>query len=182
MVVRRYARVVAGHLPNLGRFALRDYAVLTDVRHRWYVTVYSALAGMATHVVWDSFTHERATGIWAPLHLDRPAFAGLPWWHVLQYASTLLGGLAALLMFAHIGARHRLVEWHGTPDPVPTNIRRFWTVAGTVALLSVMALPLTADWSQVNVFGVRLLLIAALALGGGALTARPRLGEVAPAR
>src|SRR5689334_2229609 len=31
--------------------------------HRWWVTVWSALVGAASHVLWDSFTHPRAARI-----------------------------------------------------------------------------------------------------------------------
>jgi hypothetical protein len=55
-LIRRAAPVVAAHLPAWpGWLALPDYGVLGRVRHRWYVTVYSALLGAATHVAWDGW-------------------------------------------------------------------------------------------------------------------------------
>ena len=58
LLVRRAAPAVAAHLPGL----LRDYSVLGLVRHRWYVTASSALAGTVSHRLWDEVTHHGIPG------------------------------------------------------------------------------------------------------------------------
>src|SRR5436305_1049622 len=109
-LVRRYAADVAVHLP--GRwFALPDYGALARVRHRWYVTVWSALLGAGSHLFWDGFTHNPEIGGWAVRHipvLSREAAPGGPWWYLLQPVSTVLGGLVAVGLLAHIAALARI--------------------------------------------------------------------------
>jgi hypothetical protein len=168
-LVRRAAPTIAAHLPKLGGFALRDYGSLGAVRHRWYVTVYSAFVGVLTHLVWDSFTHERATHIWTFLPLDRIAFAGLPWWHVLQFGSTVVGALVTAVYAWHIGRRHLLLTWHGSPPLISTRPYRFWLVAVVVSGLGLDVIPALAASKLSFVLGVRLLIIGAVSLLAAAL-------------
>lgn len=60
-------RVVLRVLPlalwDAGSLHLHDYRTLAFVRHRWWVTFASALIGIATHLVLDTFTHEDGSGV-----------------------------------------------------------------------------------------------------------------------
>src|SRR4051812_5174416 len=56
-VLRWMAPTVAVHLPEGGPFALREYGTLGPVRHRWWITVLSAVLGAVSHIGWDAFTH-----------------------------------------------------------------------------------------------------------------------------
>jgi len=69
---------------------------------RFALIVASIMVGMATHLVWDSFTHSDRwlTRHWAPLrHAVRvPHLGFVPLYKLLQHASTL-AGLAILLLW-----------------------------------------------------------------------------------
>lgn len=55
----------------------------------------AAAIGAITHAFWDSFTHVRSIGIWGEW-LAHPVL-GMPLFHLLQYSSTVLGLLAAVV-------------------------------------------------------------------------------------
>ncbi|MEV0270815.1 DUF4184 family protein [Hamadaea sp. NPDC050747] len=66
----------------------------TRLRHPAYLlwVPVGAAVGASTHAFWDSFTHVRSIAIWGDW-LARPVL-GMPLFHLLQYASTVLGLLA----------------------------------------------------------------------------------------
>ena len=79
---------------------------------RFLHIVLSISAGIATHILWDSFTHSHtwATQHW-PILLKGfavPIFGALPLYQILQHASTLLGLTALTLWF---------VAWFRAEDP-----------------------------------------------------------------
>ena len=118
LVTRVIAGPLAAHLPDVGHFHLRDYAALAAQPRRrayWLVVAASALAGSATHVVWDSFTHEhspvvQATGVLrvALFYLGEIPITGH---RLLQHGSTVVGGLATLVMLHHLGRERLLPRW-----------------------------------------------------------------------
>ncbi|WP_203920546.1 DUF4184 family protein [Rugosimonospora africana] len=163
-IARWAAPATAAHLPNRGGFALRDYGVLGQVRHRWYVTVGSAFVGALTHVVWDSFTHARPGRLWSLHPLDRIAVDGQPWWAVLQLASTVVGALIAVGFAWYIGRRRLIVAWHGVSPPVPVRPGLFWAVVAVVVVAGIAPQPVLAGVHLANVLGVRLLVLGAVAL------------------
>lgn len=167
-LIRRSAPVVAAHLPARPDWlALPDYGVLGRVRHRWYVTVYSALLGATTHLIWDGFTHyeESAQGWGVRLVpvLATEAWPGVPWWLFAQHASTVLGAVAAFAVAVHIGRRRLLRRWHGPPPAVARTPRVFWAVAVTVAAGYPLTWPLLRFPYAAHVQGVRMIWAFALA-------------------
>jgi hypothetical protein len=126
--------------------------------------------GALTHRVWDTFTHGSIDTAGQPIAaLNDVAFAGLPWWHVLQYTSTLLGALAVVAMAAHIGRRRLLIEWHGESDPIAVSRSRFWIMA---AIVWAGGLAITAAFDGGGVaLVVRALIVAAIGLLVGACVA-----------
>ena len=70
--------------------------------------------GIATHVIWDQFTHynTRAANRWDWLHrsLSVPFYPAQPVTHVLQHLSTVVGLLALLAWFA---------AWYRRTPPAP---------------------------------------------------------------
>ncbi|WP_100401914.1 DUF4184 family protein [Bacillus sp. FJAT-42315] len=81
------------HLPSFLQEAPIDYSFFSKLQ-KSFVIIYSALLGMLTHVVWDSFTHvtgymvERIPALTHSVHLiglDIPIFK------ILQHGSTLFG-------------------------------------------------------------------------------------------
>jgi Domain of unknown function (DUF4184) len=196
-LIRRRAAEVAAHLPTGGPFALRDYGVLAQVRHPIGVTVSSALLGALSHLLWDSVTHPYILVVHPFLGgqtylpaLHTTAWAGLPWWRVIQLVSDVLGTVGAVATAVHIGRRRLLVAWHG---PAPTVRRRpalFWSVlvaAGAALTAATLAMP--GNSIGPNVIGVRLLGAATVAVVVAGATiaainrvaAPARLGVVRPA-
>lgn len=111
IVARVIAPVLADHLPDLGRFHLRDYRGLAT--HRF--TVWSplwALAGALSHIGLDHFTHEwgwLATNVeWFGRDLGRDSWTGRQWTpaRVLQYVGHTGGSaLCGLLLWRYGGRR-----------------------------------------------------------------------------
>lgn len=188
-VIRRATPRVAAHLPDRGPFRLRDYGALCAARHRWLVTLGSALLGAASHLLWDGFAHDPQTNGWGAAlvpALDTTSVAGVPWYRVVQYASTVVGAIVAIGGFAHIG-RHRLIRrWYGPPPPVVPRPRLFWGVAAAVLAGYPLTWPLLTHLYQPHVQGTRVLCFAGLALLAGAAAttladrARPRAGGEPP--
>ncbi|MGI5242602.1 DUF4184 family protein [Dactylosporangium sp. CA-139066] len=108
LLTRAAAPAVVANLPDwrvLRPFALPDYAALAVRRHRLAVTALSAWLGALSHRLWDLVTHgaNATRGTASLTFLDAEAFAGQPWWRVLHYGSSVLGGLAVLAAAIHIG-------------------------------------------------------------------------------
>ncbi|MET0419275.1 MAG: DUF4184 family protein [Actinoplanes sp.] len=162
-LVRWAAPAVAANLPDGGPLRLRDYGVLGSVRHRWYVTVSSALLGSFSHLAWDTFTHPG----YVPL-LQREILPGMPWWGLLSDLSNLAGFVAGTLLVFHIGRNRLLLRWHGSPPPVRRQPLIFWSAVG-VALGTGLALAVVhpVDWGAGQ--AIRVMLIVGLALMCGAL-------------
>ncbi|WP_238011293.1 DUF4184 family protein [Dactylosporangium sp. AC04546] len=144
------APVVAAHLPSW----LRDFGVLGRVRHRWFVTVWSALIGVASHLLFDLVTHPGPVAAWYQI---RRASDG---WAVL---------LTPLLLW-YIGRRRLLRDWHGPAPEVPRAPIAFWGVAAGVAALGFGATWLLG-YHGVHVVGVRLM----ASVAGGLLCAAAAL-------
>lgn len=148
-LVRWAAPGVAGHL------RLGDYGVLGTVRHRWYVTVGSALLGAFSHLVWDAFTH--------------PGY--LSWWGPLSDASNVAGFVVGTYLVVRIGRSGLLRTWHGAPPRFSPRPLAFWPMVAGVAgcgLAAVLAWPV--DWFAGQ--AIRVLVICGLALLAGAVAAR----------
>jgi hypothetical protein len=169
-------RVIAGplgaHLPDLGRFHLRDYGRLGGWRMPRTVTgvlvlITSALIGTYSHIAMDSFTHGWG---WVAQHIDvlrteitiprRFSSRTVPVYDFLQIAGTIVGALITIWCLAFIGKRRMVTEWYPDAPPLrPTSASRRrlvgWIVAGLVAGLLVTAatLDLGGDQSYINRVG-----------------------------
>lgn len=171
-LVRRAASTVAIHLPDNTPLSLRDYGVLSSVRHPLAVTAASAVLGAASHLLWDTFTHPyvlighpfTGEGTFIPA-MHRIAVAGLPWWRVVHLASEAVGTLAVLAMAVHIGRKRLLRAWHGPAPVLPRRPALFWSAAATVlALTTTVILLLPGNDVGPNVIGMRLITAVALSL------------------
>lgn len=116
LVTRLVAAPLARHVPQLGEFRLREWAYLEaqprTLRHLGVVAL-SILAGVATHLGWDVFTHDGSwMGEFVPfLHARVVEVRGhaIRGSNVLWVLSTVLGGLYALHLL-HAAGRHGLVR------------------------------------------------------------------------
>jgi hypothetical protein len=186
-LVRRAAPIVAAHLPAGGWFALADYGAIGRHRYRWLVTVYSALLGAVTHLVWDGLAHAPDGPGWGrdllPF-LDTPAIDRWGYWRYAQPLWSLIGGVIAVALFARIGRRRLVRAWDGDPPPAPLAPGLFWSVTLAVAA----GYPWT--WSElsyrwsIHVQGVRLLwyLGVGLLCAAAAVAAAERIGQRRAAR
>lgn len=97
----------------------------------------SILVGIATHILWDSFTHPNFWPYqhWQFLHrtFDFPVYGSMEYLRVLQHASTILGALALALWFWLWFLRTPPIE--PEPAPSPRKHRR-----SALVLISVVAL------------------------------------------
>lgn len=112
--------------PYLGRF---NFFPAT----RFALIVLSILVGIATHILWDSFTHP---GTWLYYHwallshrVHIPAFGFVRYCRVLQYVCSV-AGIAILWAWAH--------RWYRTAKPASRNGNRQLSAAGRVILLAVV--------------------------------------------
>lgn len=148
-------RVIAGvlgpHLPDAGRFRLRDYGRLSAwtvprTPQRWAVLVISALIGCYSHLVLDSFTHNWGygagllgiTGVEVfSLSLgiaSRTIFLV----DLLQLGGSIVGVAIALILLRTIGDRRLLASSYPTADrlePTRESRRTLWFVTAAVTLV-----------------------------------------------
>jgi hypothetical protein len=101
---------------------------------RFAVVVASLLLGIATHLLWDAFTHPRAWIYRHSLFLSRtvnlPALGAIPCYKVLQYVSTVVGLVVLLAWF---------VRWYEAAEPVGERSGRFLAPAQRHAIVALMA-------------------------------------------
>lgn len=98
------------------------------------VAVLSVLIGAATHLVWDSFTHEGRWGAELLPDLEEPLLDGLDrqfqLTHLLQHLSTAVGVAALAVVYRR--ALRRLPP--AVPAPLDTQRRRLLLACAAVAL------------------------------------------------
>lgn len=102
--------------------------------HRWRAVLLCLLVGAATHVAWDSFTHEEGWMVQAFSALQVQLFAigayPLHVFQLLQHASTLAG--TAFVIWWAWRAYKRLPAVTGSE--VFSRATRFWIIAGLAAV------------------------------------------------
>jgi hypothetical protein len=93
---------------------LHDFHFALHFRKHFVGYLLCLLAGIASHIAWDTFTHaneffvNRSDILKAPLNIS-----GLPNWPLfryLQHLSTVVGALAIVYVFHHRPARHTLIN------------------------------------------------------------------------
>lgn len=124
-------------------------------QHGWVSQGGALLAGSVSHVTWDAFTHRDAWGpvLFPALRETALSVAGvaLPWYNVLQAASSLVGGAVVLawlwreLQRSGAGMRALLAPW---------RVRRWFALGAAVVLVAVWNAPrrgIMADPSRAKV-------------------------------
>jgi hypothetical protein len=104
---------------------------------QWILVAFGVLAGAATHLVWDAFTHEKARGVRMIPWLDDPIDIGahhMAGVRLLQDGSSLIG-LAIVLGLVAYGLRR------GRDQPaqgrlLPAAERRAWVLTYLVATVA----------------------------------------------
>ena len=128
----RYAKEpLAACLPGnaRARLELGPNAMPINSLSRFALIVFSILVGIATHILWDSFTH---SGNWLSNHLpflsvyiSLPLFGPRPWFAILEYFSSAFG-IVVLLLWA--------IHWYRNATPVSANSNRRFVRRDRIAL------------------------------------------------
>ncbi len=127
---------------------------------RFLAILGSIILGIATHLIWDSFTHQFTWPwyrfAWMRTWMRLPIRGWVPTYSVLQYASTILG-LIAIGIWCWLWYRHaelaRPEPWaHGLKSRFPLALAMFAAAAlvGVVRAKIMIAAPLTI--SNLDVF------------------------------
>lgn len=105
---------------------------------RFLLIVVSALVGIATHLLWDSFTHDHTWPVrhWLLLRhtVYVPVLGGIPCYRLLQHASTIVGTLLLCVWF---------VGWYRAAEPHPDREQpampslRKWLIASSIAGIAI---------------------------------------------
>lgn len=145
---RRVAPTLAAHLPDGGRFHLRDYALISRARMDGadlLRVATSALLGSFSHILADSFTHKHGWVVERvpALRVLVGHIAGNPiyMYRALQLGGSVVMALLTIGMLHSIGRNRRLREWYGTEElrlPV-TQPALFWGIGLTVGALGAAA-------------------------------------------
>jgi hypothetical protein len=95
------------------RLDLGPRSLSIDSAMRLMMIAFSILVGIATHIFWDSFTHQWS---WLYHHwqflgetVNLPWFGKRPWFGILQYLSSVFGLVVILLWCAH---------WYRSAPPI----------------------------------------------------------------
>lgn len=131
------------------RLQLGPRSVPINSLSRFALIVLSILVGIATHILWDSFTH---SGNWIAHHLpflsvyvSLPLFGRRPWYAILQYFSSVLGIIVLLLWYIH---------WYGHATPVGSKPDRKLVKGDRIALASLFLFALFAALVRAIALGV----------------------------
>lgn len=138
LVARGLARVVAGHLPELGHFHLGDYRALAVHRFEPARAVLSALAGAMSHALLDHLGHGWG---WPAQHFAfyrEPLFAATflerPWtvYRLVQYAGHLgLTPLCVWLLYRY-GRERWLASEAAVVKPFRASLRSHFALWGSL--------------------------------------------------
>jgi hypothetical protein len=117
---------------------------------RFLWIIFSILLGIATHLVWDSFTHKNTwpTRHWPLLriHVQLPMNRQLPIYGILQHGSSVLGLFVLLLWFW---------SWYRSTEPMALQPVRVRSSAQKFRVIAVTAaLALLGTFVRVVVFGL----------------------------
>jgi hypothetical protein len=147
MLVRFWvAPVAATQLPDLGDLRLHSYGVLARRRPRFGLSVVSAIVGIGSHIMIDSFTHAGRLGTRLLGYNDvrLHAFGHVaPSAAVLQALGHVVGSVIAIWLLLVIGRGRLLEQWYGS-DAVEharsvrhssTSAAAFWTVTSAGPLV-----------------------------------------------
>lgn len=137
----------------------------TYFRKNWHIVTISVLIGAASHLLWDSFTHDHGYFVQTISALTNTMdFFGrqIPLFKILQHSSTLLGGLAIAFALFKL-----------TPDKNITrqlNIK-YWVIF-TILILTIIAVRLLSGL-DIRLFGH--VIVTAISAGLISLTLTPWL-------
>ncbi len=124
LVRRLLAPGLAGYLPDLGAFHLRDLRHVGRTRHRWWVIAGSVLIGSLSHVLLDLLTHsDQALGDVLPGMGTVVGHVGghaVDLGNVAQVTASVVLSVVAAWELWRIGSDRLVCRWSGVaPDDPP---------------------------------------------------------------
>jgi hypothetical protein len=118
---------------HIGRFSFRGMK-------QFVLIVVSVLIGIATHIIWDSFTHRHKWPLdhWTLLRqgVHVPVFGVLPLYKVLLHTSNVVG---ALVLCAWVMGWYRRTEPHHDDKWAAIPSARKWLVVTSITSLALFA-------------------------------------------
>jgi len=143
-------------------------------RERTFAIALSLVAGAATHVAWDSFTHDQGAMVlaspWLRERLGEVWGYRVHTYRLLQHASSALGVLVLALWLERWWRRAPVGE--PTPEAVPRALRVVLLaalVAGTIAASAIAAAPRAAEAHDLATLRPAVGLAVTTAMGASAL-------------
>lgn len=110
---------------------VKQFDFLTFIKSRYWMFVYSALLGVSTHLVWDSFTHSGALmAEQIPLIMTvKVPFQGVnyPLWYTLQNISSIVGLSLVIIYVLRLEPQEGLIT---------KPFWSFWLLLTTIASVS----------------------------------------------
>lgn len=164
---------LAGHLPDLGAFHLRDLRLLGRTRHAWWMVVVGVVIGTVTHLLLDLVTHtDREVVIpGLALHLFDVGRHHVRVATILQVMATVGLSVFSVWEMWDIGRRRLLSRWSGVepgaaPDPPHTAaVRSAVVVAAVVSVfVGVTQIHRTATTALMTVAVVGWVLLCGIAV------------------
>ncbi len=119
---------LAGHLPDLGRFHLRDIRLVGRNRHRWWMVVLCVEVGAVTHSLVDMVTHSDR-GIVLPGfddHLFDITGRSIETANLVQVIASVGLSAATVWLLWLMGSNREIADWSGwepAPTPAPPHHR-----------------------------------------------------------
>lgn len=141
LLVRKLEPQIVAGLPRRP-LLMRDLGHRQPVRRRLLVVIGCAALGVATHVVWDAFTHDFR---WGPHHIawlrTQVTIAGrsMSRAHLLQQMSTVGGAVVTIALLVAISRRRLVLRWR--PEErvgVPRRDVRVFLITAVGAVIGVL--------------------------------------------
>jgi len=141
LLVRKLEPQIVAGLPRQPRL-MGDFACRRAVRRHLLAIVGCAALGVATHVIWDAFTHDFR---WGPQHIAwlraQVTIAGrsMSRAHLLQQISTVGGAVVTIALLAVISRRRLVLRWRPEERAaVPRGDVRVYVVTALGALVGAL--------------------------------------------
>lgn len=123
---------------------------------QFWLVLLSILVGVATHILWDSFTHRNLWLYrhWQFLHrtVQLPGFGIIEYSRVIQHASTVFGAVVLLLWFLHWFRRTPPTQSQTAPIPGNNPRASLIVICGAALAAAVLSALLVPDFNNLHQF------------------------------
>jgi len=132
---------LAGYLPDLGPFHLRDLRLVGLARHPWWMVVIGVMIGTVTHLLIDIVTHTDRGVVLPGFDVHVADLAGKPVTvaGLFQGVASLGLSVVAVWQMWEIGRRRQMCLWHGVEPTTPAMPSNLWLVRASICVIAVAA-------------------------------------------